>query len=308
MTGEFADEEHTMNDGTGDQAPLGVTVGVDGSDNAARAALWAAREALLRAVPLTMVSALNLPENAVSLSGEPSEFAQRRRAEGAALLKLTAEALQTEFPQLVVDTQLSDLSPVRALAGLGARSELLVTGTRGLGGFTGLLLGSVTRKLAAHATCPLVTVRGEQPATVLDEVVLGIGERPEQAGPAIAYAFNAAQRCGAALHAVRAWLPFAAHSGQMGSYSSDFTEIRDEEQRSVERLLEPMRASFPDVSVVVSVGRGNPVPILIEAARDTRLVVVGAPRHHGPLSVGAGYVVEGMLSHSPTPVAVVPEP
>ena len=52
--------------------------------------------------------------------------------------------------------------------------------------------------------------------------------------------------------------------------------------------------------------RGNPVPLLIEAAHDTRLLVVGAHRHHGPLAVGAGYVVEGLLAHSPTPVAVVP--
>lgn len=82
-----------MTHGTDDDTPIGVVVGVDGSDNAARAARWAAREALSRAVPLTMVSALHLPSEGVSLSGGPPEYVQHRREEGTALLKLTAETL-----------------------------------------------------------------------------------------------------------------------------------------------------------------------------------------------------------------------
>jgi len=154
-----------MNDGT-DEAPLGVVVGLDGSENASRAALWAAREALSRAVPLTVLSAFNLPD-ANLISNKPSEYVQHRRAESAALLKPAAETLHTVFPELVINTELSDFSPARTLAGLGARSDLLMTGTRGLGGFTGMLLGSVTRKVAAHATRPPTVVRGEQPETVL---------------------------------------------------------------------------------------------------------------------------------------------
>lgn len=206
-----------------------------------------------------------------------------------------------------MDTKLSDLSPARTLVALGERSELLVTGTRGHGGFTGMLLGSVTRKLAAHATCPLAVVRGEQLGDGLGEVVLGVGEKPEQSRPAMAYAFAAARRYGASLHAVRAWLPPTTQSRPMGFRTTDVTGIRDEELQALDQLLAPMRGSFPDVNVEISAGRGNPVPILIEAARGTRLVVVGAHRHDAPLSVGAGYVVEGLLVHSSTPVAVVPE-
>jgi nucleotide-binding universal stress UspA family protein len=294
-----------MNDDTTEQIRHGVKVGVDGSDSSARAARWAAIEALARGTSLTLVHAVRLTDG-VALPLEPPGYADQRRAEGSAILKLIAETLQAEFPELVLDTKLSDLPATPALAALAAQSELLVTGTRGHGGFTGMLLGSVSHWLAAHAECPLVVVRDEQPEHVLDEVVVGVSSDPEQARGALSYGFASARNYGASVHAVRTWLPYSAHSGPLGSYGVDFTEIRNAEQREVEDLVAPLRASFPEVEVEVTVGRGNPVPLLIETSRETRLVVLGAHRHHGPFAVGAGYVVEGLLAHCPTPVAVVP--
>ncbi len=51
---------------------------------------------------------------------------------------------------------------------------------------------------------------------------------------------------------------------------------------------------------------GNTVPALVNAANGARLLVVGAHRHRGPLAVGAGYVVDGVLARSSVPVAVIP--
>lgn len=164
-----------------------------------------------------------------------------------------------------------------------------------------MLLGSVTHGLAAHGDCPLTVVRGQEPEDVLNEVVVGVGEDPVESRSAIAYAFSAAQRHGASLRAVRAWHPFA---GQRGT--ADLAEVREEERRAVEGLLEPLRTSFSGVNVKITVEPGNPVPILIEAARRTRLLVVGAHRRRGPFSVGAGYAIDGLLAHSSTPIAVVP--
>jgi nucleotide-binding universal stress UspA family protein len=291
---EITDEETTRR----------VVVGVDNSDNSARAARWAAQEAAGRGVPLTVVHAVHLPTSGAARPLEPPEYASRTRAEGARLLDQAASSLRAEFPKLQVDIELSDLSAARTLNTLSLESALIVTGTRGHGGFAGMLLGSVSRKLAAHAHCPLVVVRGEHPQDVLNEVVLGV--EPGQKESAIRYAFAAAQRYGATLHAVRAWQPRATYSGPMGSTFSDYTEIRNVEHKAVEHLLEPFRSSFPSVKTEITAERGNPVPILIEAARETRLLVVGAHRHHGPLAVGAGYVPEGLLAHSSTPVAVVP--
>jgi len=71
-------------------------------------------------------------------------------------------------------------------------------------------------------------------------------------------------------------------------------------------LLKSVREDYPEVKASTYVMGGNVVPILVGAALGARLVVVGAHRHLGLLSMGAGYVVQGLLAHSPTPVAVVP--
>ena len=164
-----------------------------------------------------------------------------------------------------------------------------------------MLLGSVTHGLAAHGDCPLTVVRGQVPEDVLNEVVVGMGADPVESRSTAVYALAVAQRHRASLRAVRAWRPFEGHRG-----TADFSENREEGRQEIERLLEPLRALFPDVNTKVAVADGNPVPILIEAARQTRLLVIGAHRRHGPFSVGAGYVIDGVLAHSPTPVAVVP--
>lgn len=284
----------------GQQHSYGIVVGVDGSDNSAHAARWAAREAVLREVPLTLVHALHLPTSGASLVHEEPLYVERGRAEGHALLNSVAETLQAEFSGLVVDTQLSDLAPASALSAFGVQSDLLVTGTRGRGGFEGMLLGSVTHGLAAHGDCPVTVVRGQEPTDVLNEVVVGISEDPVESRSALAYAFAAAQRHGASLRAVRAWQP------SEGPGTVDSAENREQEQHAIEDMLAPFGAKFSDVSVRITVEQGNPVPILIEAVRRTRLLVIGAHRRHGPFSVGAGYVIDGVLAHSPTPVAVVP--
>ena len=79
-----------------------------------------------------------------------------------------------------------------------------------------------------------------------------------------------------------------------------------ENTHDIATLLKDARQKHPDVHVRTVVVCGNTVPTLIEASRNSRLLVVGAHRRTGALSLGAGYVVRGLLSHSPTPVAVVP--
>jgi len=68
----------------------------------------------------------------------------------------------------------------------------------------------------------------------------------------------------------------------------------------------PALEQFPDVKLRTEVAEGNSVAAPIDAAAGTRLLVVGAHRRRGPLSVGAGYAVDGLLAHSPAPLAIVP--
>jgi len=284
----------------------GIVVGVDGSASAESAARWAADEAHRRELPLTIVHAVHLPD-ALTAPLEPYDHAEHRRAEGRALLARIAANINAQYPDLAVTTELSAFSPAHALEAASHAASLIVTGTRGCGGFTGVLLGSVTHALAAHARCPLVVVPRETPADALDEVVLGVGPRHSEA--AIRYAFEAARGYRASLTVVRAWWPAApavSIAVPGGMYVPDPEIFRAAADDDAQASIKALTDEFPDVSVRVELREGNAVELLLGAASRARLLVVGAPRHHSPLTLGAGYVVDGVIAHSPVPVAVVP--
>ena len=301
----------------GDQAIRRVVAGVDGSDSAMHAALWAAREARALEVPLLLTYALHLPDAPVPPI-ETADSAQRRRREGGELVDGVAAKVAGQYPDVSLEVETSQLMPVHRLADLSERDVLIVTGTRGHGGFVGMLLGSVSRALSMHAKGPLVVVRGPEPEQASGPVVLGVGMILNDS--AIEFAFAAARRCGAPLRIVRAWvppmplaglgLPGAAAmglAGGPGALTGPVLEDDDEsEAQDAARAIEPFRARYQDVDTEIVARIGNAVPVLHDECAATRLIVVGAHRRRGPFSVGAGYLVEGLLAHSPVPVAVIP--
>ena len=309
-----------------------VVAGVDGSESSMHAAVWAAREAKARGVPLTLAHALHLPHAAVALLG-PDDYAERWQAVGDGLVRTIAAQIRELHPRLIVATDISPFSAIDRLAELSTQDVLVVTGTRGHGGFTGMLLGSVGRTLAARAQGPLIVVCGPEPAEARGAVVLGVGPHP--ADSVVEYAFAAARRHGAPLHVVRAWaqpsstpmadagLPGSAAFGvaapgvltmpgapaMTGVLTAQETETRDSEEAEAAdaaRAIEPVHARYPEVKVEITASVGDPVTALISADAEARLIVVGAHHRRGLFAVGAGHVVEGLLSHSPVPVAVIP--
>lgn len=278
--------------------PHRIVVGVDASDSALHAAIWAARQAADLDVPLLVVHALDL--GATSVYATAAGYTEDRRDQGAALLGKVARTLREQVPAALVDTEQFDPSAPQTLMALSNESDLVVTGTRGHGGFTGLLLGSVSLKLAAHAHGPVVVVRGDEPGEPDNEIVLGV--EPDEDEAPIRFAFAMAEALGATLTVVHAWWPHPAYGG----YPEDITATERDQAARTEALISGLYDAYPGVKVSVSAMRGNAVPMLIEASRAARLLVVGAHRRRSPLSVGAGYVVQGLLSHSPTPVAVIP--
>lgn len=134
-----------------------VVVGVDGSDHAGRALDWAAGEALLRRTPLRVVHAWQLP--AVLEGAWMADQRYIDEVEGAAELVLQ-EAVDRARQAGVVDVEgQRGLGPaVPALVDAAADASVLVVGTRGTGGFRGLLLGSVGRAAVHTAPCPVVVV------------------------------------------------------------------------------------------------------------------------------------------------------
>ena len=277
-----------------------ILVGVDASENAARAAAWAADLAEELGARLTVAHALDLPAaDPGAKPTQPTYFSERRQREGDRVLARTNARLAKRHPDLPISAELSKLDPAQALVGFAAEADLLVTGTRGHGGFTGMLLGSVTNKLAAHAPCPVVVIGVDPPEATRSELVLGV--EADQGPAPIDFAFRCADLLGLSVHAVRALEPLIAYGG----YDE---QIRPAVAEEVEALLKATRARHPKVAVTVEPWQGAPVPALIQAAHGARLIVVGSHRRRGPLSFGPGHIVHGLLSHCGTPVAVVPIP
>jgi nucleotide-binding universal stress UspA family protein len=135
-----------------------IVVGVDGSEESKAALRWAVEEARLRGATVRAVCAWSLPHVAgpgfAFLPGGIEEF--RRDAEGvldAAIAEVGSEGVDVE--RAAVEGGAADVL-VQAAQG----ADLLVVGSRGHGGFAGLLLGSVSQQCAHHAPCPVVIVRG----------------------------------------------------------------------------------------------------------------------------------------------------
>jgi Universal stress protein UspA and related nucleotide-binding proteins len=143
----------------------GIVVGVDGSEGSKHALEWAAKEAHLRGVPLTVVLAWQWPTSLyagagwVSIDGELIEDL-RKLAEQR--LEETCAAVASSLDGVDVRRSVVEGAAAPALADAAKGAELLVVGTRGHGGFAGLLLGSVSQQCAHHSPCPIVIVPPQQ--------------------------------------------------------------------------------------------------------------------------------------------------
>ena len=141
-----------------------IVVGVDGSSTARQALRWAVDEARVRSAALDVVSAWQLPYLGdfpyTSSVLDPSLM----ESEAQKLLDDAVDSVDTtDLPQPVTRV-LSSGGAAATLLDAAEGADLVVVGSRGLGGFKGLLLGSVSHQVAYHASCPVVVVP-PQPAT-----------------------------------------------------------------------------------------------------------------------------------------------
>lgn len=137
-----------------------IVVGVDGSPSSRQALRWAAREAALRDAEVRVVTAWTIPWSVYSSIAVPDDLgkdletaATEQAADMIAELGPDAEGVQ-------VRTVVREGDPAHVLLHEAEGAELLVVGSRGLGGFRDLLLGSVSQQCAHHAPCPVVILRG----------------------------------------------------------------------------------------------------------------------------------------------------
>ncbi|MFD9903205.1 universal stress protein [Streptomyces sp. NPDC059063] len=286
-----------------------IAVGVDGSAESLAAADWAAREAALRDVSLRIVHAWLWQTLGVPVTQDEGE--QAKAADG--ILREAVTRVAGRHPDLAVDSELVHDTAVAALSGAaegaeGAEgAEMLVLGSRGHGALVGFLLGSVGQQVIAEAACPVVSVRAGVGSAEGDVVVGQHGDAADSEA-ILRFAFEAAAVRGAAVRAVRAWnLP------PLYAYTPDTMRLADEagglepyEKKALSQALAPWRERFPDVPVTEHVEIGSAGQVLLAAAADAQLLVVGRRAHRSPIGTRIGSVAHAALHHAPCPVAVVP--
>ncbi|MEV4805379.1 universal stress protein [Nonomuraea sp. NPDC049421] len=266
-----------------------IVVGVDGSAPACAAVRWAAADAGRRGLGLRLVH--------VCESWPHSEG-----IEYCAALEAAADRARARAAGIEVTTDLRTGNVVEELIGQSALADSLVLGRRGLGGFAGMLLGSVSNAVAGHAVGPVVVVRGPQEVEH-GRVVVGY-DGSEPAWAAMEYAVEQARSRRAELHVVTAW-QVPVFSPYAIGYSNLVEEIVQEEPRAARALAEPWRTGNPDLVVTDEQPCDHPATALVRAAKTADLVVVGSRGLGGFASAVLGSVSHAVLHHADCPVAVV---
>ncbi|MEU5790755.1 universal stress protein [Micromonospora purpureochromogenes] len=283
-----------------------ILVGYDGSTDATLALEWALDEAQRgggRPVRLAYVfewlTVAGWIGPGVAPGIWPDETARRQVEE---LVRKAAADAVAQRPGMTVHGEVYDGPPALVLQERSADAGLLVLGSRGHGGFAGLLAGSTAVAVTAHAHCPVVVVRAGQ-ATGAGPVVVGV-DGSESSRVALGFAVESAAQRRVPLRVVRAVAPPA---GRWRPADHDEEATVAGERAAVEESLAPWRKTFPDVDVDIEVAPGNPAAALVEASRGAQLVVVGSRGLGGLRGMLLGSVSQQLLQHSSCPVMVARE-
>ena len=285
------------------QAYRPVVVGVDGSGSAYQAVEWAAAEAARRGVALRLVSAFSwtTSDHPVRHDGRVAQYRDQLLEAARHRLSRAARIAEDTSPGIETAPQVEIGAPIEVLGSEARRAQLLVLGDRGLGGVTGLVLGSVAVALAARGACPVVIVRGETRNTD-GPVVVGTDGSPVSEA-ALGFAFDAAAVRGAELVALHAWSPTAVDKAL--EPMMDWDAVADEEEAVLAERLSGWGQKYPQVTVRRSVVRDGAARALVDASRGAQLVVVGSRGRGNAAGLLLGSVSHGVLHAAQSPVAIV---
>ena len=197
-------------------------------------------------------------------------------------------------------------SATEALVEESHLAHTLVVGSRGAGGFAGLVIGSTTLHLTSSAACPVIAVPGPPDVDAPRRgVIVGVDGSP-LSDAAIEYAFEVAADVGESLTAIHAWHdPTPTGLGIMLPLFHDVKLVAQEERLVLAESMAGWQAKFPDVEVEHTVVLGHAVPALVSRAANARLLVVGSRGLGSIRSLVLGSVSHGVLHHATGPVAVV---
>jgi nucleotide-binding universal stress UspA family protein len=288
----------------------GIVVGVDGSPSSDAAVRWAAGEAEMRNVPLSIVHIIERPPwGMLALGGgavpPPTETSEWRKTEGEEVISVARKLAEDSVKdgsslQIHVEVYFSSTGP--ALFDLSNHAQMIVVGCRGHGRVERILLGSVSAGLIHHAHCPVAVIHDEMSVASIPSqlpVVVGIDGSPASE-LATAIAFDEASWRGVELIAVHAW---------SDAHVSDIPSIEWSAQQAVgeEALAERLagwRERYPDVAVRRKIVLDAAARHLLDEAESSQLLVVGSHGRGGFSGMLLGSVSTAVAQAARVPVIV----
>lgn len=284
----------------------GIVVGVDGSASSTAAVRWAAREATMRHVGLTLVhSATPLVPGSSTVTWTapiPDDLLRVQRKQSEQLVDDAARTATDSAEGVQIHREVLVSAPVPALLDLSEDAELIVVGRRGTGHLPRVQLGSLSTAMIHHAHCPVAVIHDEAPAEhepASSPVVVGIDGSPASE-LATGIAFDEASWRGVELVALHASIdgdPFGIHALEWGVA----------EPRAHEALAERLagwQERYPDVRVRRVVVLDRPAHHLLEQAETAQLVVVGSRGRGGFAGMLLGSVSTAVVHGARIPVIV----
>jgi nucleotide-binding universal stress UspA family protein len=292
----------------------GIVVGVDGSSVSMLAVDWAARDAAMRNVALTVVNVQDPP----MLLTEPTPYSYGGGMSMAPGYlewqqdlgrKILSDALKTvedatKGSPIEVTSEMVNGHAVRTLVDLSKEAQLVVVGCRGQDALQRTLLGSVSTGLVHHAHCPVAVIHDEAPILLGPSrlpVLVGIDGSPASE-LATAIAFDEASFRGVDLVALH------ARTDLDNSLSMEWSPLQSRAAEILAERLAGWQERYPDLTVRRRVVFDRPTRHLLDESESAQLVVVGSHGRGGFTGMLLGSVSTAVAQSAQVPVIVARRP
>jgi nucleotide-binding universal stress UspA family protein len=283
----------------------GIIVGVDGSPASDAAVGWAAHDAVMRGVPLTLIHVQDPATRTWSQAKVLEEVAGWQKAEGGGILanaSKIAHDIANDTSHITINGELLFSAPGPALVDRSEDAELIVVGTDGRGALTRSLLGSVSSGLVRHAGCPVAVIReGEtqMPHPANAPVLVGVdGSSASELATEIA--FDEASRRHVGLIALHAW----SNKELVDVPGVNWPAVKADEERPMSEALAGWQERYPDVTVNKLLVCDKPARAIVETSQSAQLVVLGRHGRNALTRTFLGSVSNAVVQSVRVPVIV----